>query len=119
MDEKDIIIMAYEKNPYGLNDERRAAFAEGFFTATDLLQGLAWHNVSEELPKMAHFTTDGDYSDSCVCINEHGEHKMLVLCENRDYTYWAYAYDGEDLYDEETEGKITHWMYIPEKTKEG
>lgn len=50
MDEKDIIIMAYEKNPYGLNDERRTAFAEGFLTAANLLQGLTWHKVSDEMP---------------------------------------------------------------------
>lgn len=74
-----------------------------------------WHKVSEELPKMAHFTADGNFSDLCVCINESGEHKILVLCESGDDTYWAYGYDGEGLYDEEMDGgEIVKWMSIPE-----
>lgn len=105
--------MLKEKGKEGEKVLHYNGFLDGF--ARGLHEGSnPWHKASEELPKMRHFTADGDFSDLCVCINETGEHKILVLCENSDYTYWAYGYDGEGLYDDDMDGEITHWMPIPE-----
>lgn len=71
---------------------------------------MEWIKTKNKLPQTKHYTSDGYFSDNCVCLNSAGELFVLALCEDSENLYWA---TENDFYDEDVEGEIIAWMPIP------
>lgn len=78
---------------------------------------MNWILTTTELPQCKHCTSDGNFSDPCICVNCSGELFILSLCElpyddelGGPNHYWG-AENGS--YDEDVDGVIVAWCPIP------
>lgn len=67
---------------------------------------MAWINVKDELPKK-----DGD--SSIYCLVNDSYNGIVVRPFNEAHHCWDQE-DGDDYYTDAVDGKITHWMPLPD-----